>query len=112
MFGFNAAALVKKGKWEKLTAVVNKVEKLDVEKCLQIAAACAESSDDGAYNTLITMLNSDNRDCKLAAIKALAKQGRAAAVTQVMYQSKSAGDDGELKQVIANALELLHKAHN
>ena len=107
MFGFNAESLVKHGKWEKLTAVV---EKMDVAKCAQIAAACAASQEDGAYNTLITMLNSTSRDCKLAAVKALGEQGRPEALTQLMYQAKSVGDDAELKNAITVAMELLHKA--
>lgn len=105
MFGFNAEALVKKGKWEKLTAVV---EKGDVEKCKQIAAACGACNEDGSYNTLITMLNSDNHDCKLAAVLALGQQGRAAAVTQLMYQAKTAESD-DLKTAITEAMEKLHK---
>ena len=85
------------------------VEKMDVAKCAQIAAACAASQEDGAYNTLITM-NSTSRDCKLAAVKALGEQGRPAALTQLMYQAKSVGDDAELKNAITVAMELLHKA--
>ncbi len=105
MFGFHAEALVKRGKWEKLTAVVNKQ---DLSKIDAIAEACAASNDDGAYNTLITMLNCDNVQCKLAAVKALGKQGRPAAITQLMYQVKTAGSD-ELKAAIAEAMEKLHK---
>ncbi len=104
MFGFNAESMVKRGKWEKLTAVV---EKKDMSKVPAIAAACAKSREDGAYNTLITMLNSDSVECKIAAVKALGEQGRPAAVTQLMYQSKAA-DSEELKSAIAVALEQLH----
>lgn len=105
MFGFDAAALVKHGKWEKLAAAV---EKYGASKCEEIATACAASSDDGAYNTLITMLNSDDAACKMAAVKALAKQGRPAAITQLMYQAKNA--DEALKTAINDAMEELHKA--
>ncbi|GEM_PF-6952088 len=110
MFGFNAEALVKKGKWEKLTAVIEKVEKLGLDKVAQVAEACSNSKEDGAYNTLISMLNSDNEGCKIAAVKALAKQGRAAAVTQIMYQAKNAVEGSELKSAIDAAMEQLHKA--
>ena len=104
MFGFNAENLVKHGKWEKLTAFV---EKADLSKITDIAAACAKSKEDGAYNTLITMLNSDKVECKVAAVKALGEQGRPAAITQLMYQAKNA--EGELKDAIATALDQLHK---
>ncbi len=105
MFGFNAEALVKRGKWEKLTAVVNKQ---DMSKVDAIAEACAASNEDGAYNTLITMLNCDDVRCKLAAVKALGKQGRPAAITQLMYQVKTAENE-ELKKAIAEAMDKLHK---
>ena len=104
MFGFNAENLVKHGKWEKLTAFV---EKADLSKIHDIAAACAKSKEDGAYNTLITMLNSSNAECKVAAVKALGEQGRPAAITQLMYQAKNA--EGPLKDAIAVALDQLHK---
>ena len=110
MFGFNADALVKRGKWEKLTAVIDKVEKLGLDKVTEVAQACAKSKEDGAYNTLISMLNSDNEGCKIAAIKALGEQGRPAAITQIMYQAKNAAEGSELKAVIDAAMELLHKA--
>ncbi|MBQ8611052.1 MAG: HEAT repeat domain-containing protein [Oscillospiraceae bacterium] len=108
MFGFNAESMVKRGKWEKLTAVV---EKADMSKVPAIAAACAKSKEDGAYNTLITMLNSDNVECKINAVKALGEQGRPAAITQLMYQVKTATSE-ELKNAIAAALELLHNMKN
>ena len=104
MFGFNAEKLVKRGKWEKLTAVV---EKMDMSKVPAIAAACAKSKEDGAYNTLITMLNCDSVECKIEAVKALGEQGRPAAITQLMYQTKAATSE-ELKVAIAASLELLH----
>ena len=106
MFEFNAASLVKKGKWDKLLSVV---EKGDVAKCQEIAAACATVNRDESYNTLISLLNSDNRDCKLAAVKALGDQGRPASVTQLMYQAKAAEGDAELKKAIDEAMEKLHK---
>lgn len=105
-FGFDAASMVKKGKWDKLVAFI---EKEDVEKCVEIAKACAQNKSDESYNTLISMLNSDNRDCKLAAVQALGEQGRPTSITQLMYQSKAVGDDKELAAAISKAMEQLHQ---
>lgn len=108
MFGFHPDKLVKEGKFEKLES---EVAKLDAEKCRQVAEACATSKEDGAYNVLVTMLDKDDRDCKLAAIKALGVQGRDSASTHLMHLMDTLGDDAEMKSTIETALDQIHSHH-
>ncbi len=106
MFGFHAEKLVKEGKWEKLEAVAGKG---DETKDLEIVAACATSQEDGAYNLLISILDSGDKKCKLAAIKALGEQGRASASTHLMHLRDTHADDAEMMAALNEALEKIHK---
>lgn len=106
MFGFHAEKLVKEGKWDKLETVAGKG---DEEKDLKIVAACAGSQEDGAYNLLISILDSGSEKCKLAAVKALGEQGRASAATHLMHLRDTHGDNAEMMQALDEALENIHK---
>ncbi len=108
MFGFHPDKLVKEGKWEKLESEVGKV---DAEKCKEIAAACATSKEDGAYNVLISILDKDDRACKLAAIKALGEQGRGSSATHLMHLMDASAGDEEMIHTIDTALEQIHSHH-
>ena len=108
MFGFHPDKLVKEGKFEKLEA---EVAKLDAEKCKQVAEACATSREDGAYNVLVSILDKEDRECKMAAIKGLGDQGRESASTHLMHLMDAAGSDAEMKAAIETALDKIHSHH-
>lgn len=108
MFGFHPDKLVKEGKWNKLESEVGK---LDAGKCAQVAEACQSSNEDGAYNVLISILDKDDRTCKLAAIKALGVQGRGSAATHLMHLMDECGGDAEMKAAIETALTQIHSHH-
>ena len=108
MFGFHPDKLVKEGKFEKLEG---EVAKLDAEKCKQVAEACASSNEDGAYNVLVSILDKEDRECKMAAIKALGNQGRSSASTHLLHLMDASGTDAEMKKAIETALEQIHSHH-
>ena len=108
MFGFHPDKLVKEGKFEKLESEVQSSTPKSASRSPRHALA---SNEDGAYNVLVSILDKEDRECKMAAIKALGNQGRSSASTHLMHLMDASGTDAEMKKAIETALEQIHSHH-
>ncbi len=87
MFGFSKGAstesiakLVRSGKWDKIR---KNYLNSDTETKVNLAKACGETTGDDSCNLLMELLNSEEEEVKIAALKSLTATGNDHCVSRI-----------------------------